>query len=44
MDRSEFKELNAWYEKVSKEIPNFDKVNVEGANVFGDFYKNKTKK
>ena len=43
MDKSAFTELNAWYEKISKEIPNFDKANEAGCKEFGDFYKSKAK-
>ena len=43
IDRTPYAELNAWYEKMSKEIPNFDKANEEGCKAFGDFYKSKAK-
>ena len=44
LEKFQVPELSAWYEKVSKEIPNFDKVNTAGANIFGDFYKSKVTK
>ena len=43
VDKSSYTELNAWYEKISKEIPNFDKANEVGSKEFGDFYKSKAK-
>ena len=36
-----YKELNAWFDKVSKEVPNYEKADGEGAKEFGDYYKNK---
>ena len=43
MDKSAYTELNAWYEKVSKEIPNFDKANEAGCKEFAEMYKSKSK-
>ena len=43
LDKSMYSELNAWFDKVSKEVPNFDKVNTAGADIFGGFYKSKAK-
>ena len=36
-----FPELNTWFEKLIKEIPNYEKANGEGALEFGQYYKNK---
>ena len=43
IDLSGFQELNAWFDKVGKEIPNFKAANTDGADVFGGFYKSKAK-
>ena len=43
VDLSPFVELNAWFDKVSKEIPNFNAANTEGADAFGKWYKSKAK-
>ncbi len=40
---SEFPELPAWLERVKKEVPNYAKVNGEGAAMYGMQFKNKMK-
>jgi len=40
-DLSEFKNLTAWIEKLSKELPNFAEINDEPINAFKAWYKEK---
>jgi len=39
VDLTPYKELNAWFEKMKKELPNYKKANEEGVAMFGGFYK-----
>merc|ERR1712110_1372451 len=41
MDLSEYKNAEAWEAKMIKLIPNYEKVNGEGCEGFGAFYKSK---
>merc|ERR1711962_1502703 len=41
MDLSEYKNADAWEAKMIKLIPNYEKVNGEGCEGFGAFYKSK---
>eukprot|EP00092_Neocalanus_flemingeri_P013192 GFUD01014218.1.p1 GENE.GFUD01014218.1~~GFUD01014218.1.p1 ORF type:complete len:222 (-),score=73.11 GFUD01014218.1:129-794(-) len=41
LDLAEFKNIEAWYEKCCKLVPNYEKANGEGATAFGGFYKSK---
>ena len=38
-DLSKYKELNGWFERVKALVPNYEKVNGEGAAMFGGWYK-----
>jgi len=40
-DLTPYAETNAWFEKVKKEIPNYEKANGEGATAFGGWFKSK---
>ncbi len=41
VDLSPYPELTTWFDKVKKEIPNYEKVNGVGAAKIGVFYKEK---
>ena len=43
-DLTSYPNVEAWFEKVKGEIPNYEKANEEGANMFGGFFKQMTKK
>ena len=43
-DLSEYAEVNAWFERVKSEVPNYEKCNGEGATLFGGLYVKATKK
>jgi len=40
-DLTPYAETNAWFEKMKKEIPNYEKANGEGAAGFGGWFKSK---
>jgi len=40
-DLTPYAETNAWFEKVKKEVPNYEKANGEGAAAFGGWFKSK---
>ncbi len=37
-DTSKYPELNAWFDRVTKQIPNYDDANGAGARAVGDFF------
>ena len=37
-DLTPYAEVNAWFDKVKGEIPNYEKANGEGAKAFGDWF------
>ena len=39
LDLTPYVEVNAWFEKVKAEVPNYEKANGEGAAGFGDWFK-----
>lgn len=39
VDLKPYPALTSWYERVKKEIPNYDEVDGKGAQEFGDYYK-----
>jgi len=41
IDLAEYSNLEAWYEKCVKLVPNYEKANGEGAAAFGGFFKSK---
>ena len=41
VDLSEFSNAEAWFGKCCALVPNYEKVNGEGAEAFGGFYKSK---
>jgi len=41
IDFSDYPNIEAWYEKCIKLVPNYVKVNGEGATAFGGWYKSK---
>ena len=43
-DLAPYSEVNAWFEKVQSEVPNYAKCNAEGAAIFGGLYEKATKK
>ena len=40
-DLTPYAETNAWFEKLKKEVPNYEKANGEGAATFGGWFKSK---
>ena len=40
-DLTPYTETNAWFEKLKKEVPNYEKANGEGAAAFGGWFKSK---
>merc|ERR1712001_702610 len=40
-DLTPYAETNAWFEKLKKEVPNYEKANDEGAIAFGAWFKSK---
>jgi len=40
-DLTPYAETNAWFEKLKKEVPNYEKANGEGAAAFGGWFKSK---
>ena len=43
IDLTGYRELNAWYEKMSKSVKNFQDINEKPAKVYGDFYQSQLK-
>lgn len=43
VDLKPFKNLTAWYQKLTQEIPNYKKADGKGAEEFGHYYKMKLK-
>jgi len=41
IDFSDYPNIEAWYEKCIKLVPNYEKANGEGATAFGEWYKSK---
>jgi len=41
IDLAEYKNVEAWYERCCKLVPNYEKANGEGAAAFGGFFKSK---
>lgn len=40
-DLAPYTETNAWFEKLKKEVPNYEKANGEGTAAFGAWFKSK---